>query len=131
VADLDVLGRRYRRLLWAYPGWYRRERGQEILTTLLDAARPGQRRPADGEVLDVVVQGLRCRLRPPRGLGYRVVAVVVGLFGALVGWAVAGGLAVGMLAAPPTEAEAVAVAEAMVGQRPDNLPGPAYRCPDY
>jgi hypothetical protein len=73
VADLDVLGRRYRRLLWAYPGWYRRERGQEILTTLLDAARPGQRRPAGGEVLGVVVQGLRCRLRPPRGLGYRVV----------------------------------------------------------
>jgi len=35
----------YRVLLWAYPRRFRRVRAQEMLTTLLDAARPGQRRP--------------------------------------------------------------------------------------
>jgi hypothetical protein len=102
-----------------------------MLTTLLDAARPGQRRPTRREVLDLAVQGVRCRLRLPRGLGYRIVAVIVVPFGALAGWAIAGGLAAGMLAAPPGEREAAAVAAAAVGQDPHNVPGPAFRCPDY
>lgn len=40
-----------RRLHSAYPGFYRRERGREILTTLLDAAEPGQVRPSRGEAV--------------------------------------------------------------------------------
>ena len=38
--------RGYRWLLWAYPVWYRRERGEEMLDTLLGARRtagPGSR----------------------------------------------------------------------------------------
>ena len=131
VGERVGLDRWYRWLLWAYPAWYRRERGQEMLTTLLDAARPGQRRPTRREVLDLAVQGVRCRLRLPRGLGYRIVALIVVPFGALAGWAIAGGLAAGMLAAPPGEREAAEVAAAAVGQEPYNVPGPAYRCPDY
>ncbi len=33
--------RHYRRLLWAYPGPYRRRHGAEIVTTLLDMAESG------------------------------------------------------------------------------------------
>ena len=60
--------RSYRRLLLAYPGWHRRERGLEMLTTMLDAAEPGRRRPAVADVLDILWGGLRCRFRPPRGI---------------------------------------------------------------
>jgi hypothetical protein len=66
------LERRYRRLLLAYPRWYRSVRGLEMLTTLLDAAAPGQRRPT---WRDLVLRGLRCRL----GLPGR--AAVMGLLG--------------------------------------------------
>jgi hypothetical protein len=45
VTDTVRLGRAYRRLMWAYPRWYRRERGAELVTTLLDDAAPGQRWP--------------------------------------------------------------------------------------
>jgi hypothetical protein len=60
LTDIDRLRRRYQRLLWAYPNWYRRERGLEILTTLLDAAQPGQHRPTSRDVINVTVQGVRC-----------------------------------------------------------------------
>jgi hypothetical protein len=129
VADADRLGRRYRRLLWAYPNWYRHERGEEVLSTLLDAARPGQRRPGVAEVLDLVSGGIRCRLRLPRDPGYRIVAVIVASFAALVGAAAASGFAV--IVPPPTEERAAALAETAMAQRPHNLPGPTYRCPDY
>lgn len=129
MADADRLGRRYRRLLWAYPNWYRHERGQEMLTTLLEAARPGQRRPTISEVLDLMSRGIRCRLGLPRGPGYRIVAFVAASFAALVGTAAASGFAV--IVAPPTEEQAAALAETAMAQRPHNLPGPTYRCPDY
>jgi hypothetical protein len=58
----DVLERRLRRLLLAYPAGYRRERGAEIVTTLLDTARPGQRVPGAADAVDVVRAGLRCRV---------------------------------------------------------------------
>jgi hypothetical protein len=131
MTDLDGLHRHYRRLLWAYPNWYRRERGQEILTTLLDAAQPGQRRPTGRDVVDVLGQGIRCRLRPPRGPAYWILTLVVASFAALAGSAAAGGIAVVTLAPPPTEQQAIAIAEVAMAQRPDNIPGPTFRCPDY
>ena len=59
---MDALARRYRRLLFAYPDSYRRQRGDELLGTLLDTARPGQRRPSVADAADLVLGGLRQRL---------------------------------------------------------------------
>jgi DNA-directed RNA polymerase specialized sigma24 family protein len=59
---VDPLARRYRRLLLAYPDSYRRQRGDELLGTLLDAARPGQRRPTAAETADLLLGGVRQRL---------------------------------------------------------------------
>ena len=59
---MDALARRYRRLLIAYPDSYRRQRGDELLGTLLDTARPGQRRPTVADATDLVLGGLRQRL---------------------------------------------------------------------
>ena len=86
----ESLHRSYRRLLFAYPRRYRRTRGLEILTTLLDAAGPQQRRATAGEAADLVVGGLRYRFAVPRGIGAKVVAAVVALLGGLAGSAAAG-----------------------------------------
>jgi DNA-directed RNA polymerase specialized sigma24 family protein len=59
---VDPLARRYRTLLLAYPDSYRHQRGEELLGTLMDAARPGQRRPTAAEAADLVLGGLRQRL---------------------------------------------------------------------
>jgi DNA-directed RNA polymerase specialized sigma24 family protein len=59
---VDSLARRYRRLLFAYPDSYRRQRGEELLGTLLDTARPGQRRPTVADAADLMLGGLRQRL---------------------------------------------------------------------
>lgn len=48
LAD-ERIERHYRRLLLAYPGSCRRQHGTEIVTTLLEMAGPGRRRPAAGE----------------------------------------------------------------------------------
>ena len=87
------LERRYRRLLWAYPGWYRRRHGTEIVTTLLEMAEPGQSRPARADALDLIRGGLRQRFRLPAGRPLAVLAAVLcavigGAFGAAAGsWA--------------------------------------------
>ena len=59
----ESLERRYRRLLSAYPGSYRRERGDEILSTLLDMSAPGRRWPALREVAGLFVGAARTRMR--------------------------------------------------------------------
>ncbi|TCB90277.1 hypothetical protein E0H26_27260 [Micromonospora zingiberis] len=60
---MNRLERRYRRLLWAYPANYRRERSEEIVGTYLDLAGPGRRWPSPADVADLVRGGLRQRLR--------------------------------------------------------------------
>ncbi|HEX3786393.1 MAG TPA: hypothetical protein VHW44_00910 [Pseudonocardiaceae bacterium] len=57
------LERRYRRWLWCYPGWFRREHEAEFLGVLLVGAREGQRRPEPRECLDLLVGGLSMVLR--------------------------------------------------------------------
>ncbi|GIH17055.1 hypothetical protein [Rugosimonospora africana] len=57
----ERLERRYRRLLRLYPKAYRRERGAEILATLLDAAESGHPRPLRREVAALVVSAMRVR----------------------------------------------------------------------
>jgi hypothetical protein len=91
VNDVDRLHRVYRRLLWAYPRWYRRERGLELVTTLLDDAAPGQRRPTAADVADLVRGGVRARLRPPRGAGSYAAVVIVAVWAAIAGAAAVAG----------------------------------------
>jgi hypothetical protein len=59
----ERLRRRYRRLLVVYPPAYRADRGEEILTTLTEGARPGQRFPSCREAVGLVLGGLRARAR--------------------------------------------------------------------
>jgi hypothetical protein len=57
----------YRRLLLAYPADYRNERGDELVSTLLASAPPGQRRPTIAEAFDLLYHGIRTRARITRG----------------------------------------------------------------
>jgi hypothetical protein len=56
-----VLERRFRLLLRAYPPEYRAERGEEILSTLLDSVPAGRRAPSFADAVDLVGNGLRRR----------------------------------------------------------------------
>ena len=55
------LRRRYERLLFTYPPAYRMAHGEEMLSTLLEAARPDQRFPAPRESASLLLGGLRTR----------------------------------------------------------------------
>lgn len=87
------LERRYRRLLLAYPGRYRRTHGNEIVTTLLEMADGDQTRPAPRDAWHLVVSGVRQRLRLPAGrplpwVAAVLITVIAGAFGAAAGsWA--------------------------------------------
>lgn len=59
--DADLLVRRTRLLLRAYPKAYRAHRGEEILDTLLETTRPGRGWPPAREVASVISGGLRAR----------------------------------------------------------------------
>lgn len=84
MPEQSDLERSYLRLLRAaYPRFYRRERGLEILTTLLDAARPGQVAATPGEAAHLILSGLRFRLVPP-GTATRIAAAVATLWTAVV-----------------------------------------------
>ncbi|GGM55494.1 hypothetical protein GCM10011608_45440 [Micromonospora sonchi] len=107
------LERSYRRLLCAYPGSYRRERGLEILTTLLDAAEPGQVRPSRGEAAYLLVNGLRYRFVPPTWIG-RLAAGLVAIWAAVV-LSGAGALAVWAFA-NPEEPDLAAFSDDLVGR---------------
>jgi hypothetical protein len=127
VSDSHGLSRRYDRLLHWYPRWYRQERRLEMLTTFLDAAGPGQRRPSWADVTDVVLGGVRCRLRVHGGLA-RLVGSSVAVLAAFLGSAAATHLT--GYPGPPPESVAVAAAETAVAQRPTDIPGPVVHC-DY
>jgi hypothetical protein len=58
---MSPLERRCRALLRAYPRWYRRSRGEEMLATLLEASRPGQRWPSARDARALIMGGLRVR----------------------------------------------------------------------
>jgi len=55
------LERRCRWLLRAYPAWYRRDWGGEMLGTLLEASPPGARWPSFRDARALVIGGLRVR----------------------------------------------------------------------
>jgi hypothetical protein len=67
--DLQRLERTYRRMMRTYPSAYLADRGDDIVATYLDTASPGRRRPGVGDTVDVIVGGLRERLRVLGGNG--------------------------------------------------------------
>ncbi|NGM16171.1 hypothetical protein ENC19_27850 [Verrucosispora sp. CWR15] len=84
------LERGYRTLLLAYPRRHRRRHGTEVVTTLLEMAEPGQRRPRVAEALHLIGSGLRLRFRLPAGRPFMAIAAVltaltIGGFGAAAG----------------------------------------------
>lgn len=62
--DTAALERWYRRLLAWFPAGHRRTYGEEMIGVLLAAGPEGRRRPAAGDVIDLIRGGLRARLRP-------------------------------------------------------------------
>lgn len=58
---MSALERRCRWLLYAYPAWYRRHRGGEMLGTLLEASPPGARWPSFRDARGLVIGGVRVR----------------------------------------------------------------------
>jgi hypothetical protein len=64
-----ILERRYRRLLRAYPKDYRAEHGEELIGTLMEAARPGAHRPSFRETLHLLAGGFTARVRATRAHG--------------------------------------------------------------
>jgi hypothetical protein len=72
------LERRYRRLLKAFPRRYRAAREDEMVATLLETARPEQRRPSAGEVTDILGSALAERMGvhavPGFATGLRLIA---------------------------------------------------------
>ena len=58
---MTALERRSRWLLRAYPARYRRERGEEILGTLLEDSPPGRRWPSPRDARALIMGGLRVR----------------------------------------------------------------------
>jgi len=55
------LERRYQWLMRAYPAWYMRKRGEEMLDTLLEASPPGRKWPFVRDARALVIGGLRVR----------------------------------------------------------------------
>ena len=99
------LERSYRRLLLAYPRRYRRTRGPELLTTLLDASGPDQRRPHWRDAVNVVGSGLRYRFALPGGRWLATAVVFVALATAALG--AAAGARLGWQDAPDLPADDV------------------------
>jgi hypothetical protein len=58
---MTALERRCRWLLHAYPAWYRRQRGEEILATLLEASPPGRSWPSPRDARALLMGGLQIR----------------------------------------------------------------------
>jgi hypothetical protein len=81
----DALARGFRLLLLAYPRDYRRDRGEEIVDTLLEMAPPGQRRPTPRQAANLVRNGLRCQLGRPRSRGIVIAAALAAVFAAYLG----------------------------------------------
>ncbi|MGY0232165.1 hypothetical protein [Longispora urticae] len=82
----ESLVRGYRLLLLAYPRDFRRQHGDELLDTLLEAAPAGRRRPTGRETANLLRHGLRRHLGRPRSPRIVLVAVLFALVtGALGG----------------------------------------------
>jgi hypothetical protein len=115
--------RRYRRLLWAYPGPYRRRHGAEIVTTLLEMVEDGCARPSAAQRLHLVACGIRQRFRLPARRPVAVVAAALAAI-ALGALGAAGGTWLGWQTAAtmPSGDEIRGLSAAMAGGRPSDVP---------
>ncbi|GAB3850625.1 hypothetical protein GCM10027610_075880 [Dactylosporangium cerinum] len=101
---VTALERRYRRLLLAYPAAYRRRHGDELITTLLDAAGTDRVRPGRRDTVDLLRGGLRQRFRLPVGKA----PVAAAVFAAFVSGALGAGIGsfLGWCTTPPLRVDA-------------------------
>ena len=88
---MSPLERRSRLLLRAYPASYRRDRGEEILGTLIEATPRGRQWPLARDVRALVIGGLRARAAQNRGrsmaVNLRLTALLgVAIYLALAAW---------------------------------------------
>lgn len=111
------LRRSYARLLLAYPRAYRRDNGPELMTTLLDAAAPGQRKPWPSDARNLIAGGLRQRFRLPAGRLPLVIATISALTFGGVG-AAAGSLLARQASGPLPSSAAVAELATRVSGEP-------------
>lgn len=109
----------YRRLLLAYPRFYRRERGLEILTTLMDAAEPGQTRPSRAEAMYLLLIGLRYRFVPPTRVS-GIASFLVALWVAVV-FSAAGAFAV-LAVDSPRQPHLAPLGDRLIGVAPVDMP---------
>jgi hypothetical protein len=65
MSDNNALEHRYRHLLLAYPAGYRRERGDELIETLLSVESGTRRWPGPRQSLALLLGGLRARWATP------------------------------------------------------------------
>ncbi|WP_327001256.1 hypothetical protein OHA72_39865 [Dactylosporangium sp. NBC_01737] len=114
--DNPRLERAYRWLLLAYPRRFRRDKGTEILTTLLDAAPPDRRRPTAWDAVDLLAGGARARFLPPPGAAAAVLATVVALLMGIGAAAAAGWLGWQASSTMPSAAASAATAQVVFGQ---------------
>ncbi|GAA0573675.1 hypothetical protein GCM10010172_67860 [Paractinoplanes ferrugineus] len=113
--------RRYRRLLLAYPRYYREHRGAEILTTVLEMAEDGHR-PGPHLVLAGLRQRFKLPARSPLAwVAALLAAAVLGGFGAAAGTWIAWRTA----AAVPSDQQVQALNAALTG-----MPGEAPLFPE-
>jgi hypothetical protein len=111
----EDLERRYRRLLRAYPGGYRRVHGDEILATLMDCAEPGRSRPARADVADLARGALRQWFRLPVGVTALVAAVLAAAILGSLGAATGSWLAWGTTAELPPDRVALRTTQTVTG----------------
>jgi len=78
---MSTLERRYRRLLRVYPAGYRKERGAEMLATLLEAAPDGETWPSLRDARALIMGGLRVRTAQNHRLGTAANLRLAALFG--------------------------------------------------
>jgi hypothetical protein len=78
---MTALEWRCRWLLRAYPAWYRRQRGEEMLGTLMEASPDGRRWPSPRDIRAMIMGGLRVRAGQHRRLSTPANLRLAGLLG--------------------------------------------------
>jgi hypothetical protein len=82
---MTALEWRCRWLLHAYPAWYRRQRGEEMLGTLMEASPAGRRWPSPRDIWAMLIGGLRVRAGQQQRLSTPANLRLAGLLGAALG----------------------------------------------